>query len=162
MLSNFLQLLLGYLPLDRSQWEKTLQRKRAEYEQFCEDLVVDPKRFSAPGGQRVAPGSQPNPLLLNGTEHSLEGSLQRVTITHDDHPLSQGTNSRWQEYFKDSELLEQIDRDVMRTHPDMHFFSGSSTAAEQHRKVRGRGREVLQGILPKTPVTAGMTRRANW
>lgn len=32
----FLQLLLGYLPLDRSQWEKTLQRKRAEYEQFCE------------------------------------------------------------------------------------------------------------------------------
>lgn len=32
--------------------------------------------------------------------------------------------------------MEQIDRDVMRTHPDMHFFSGDSEDAEQHRKVR--------------------------
>lgn len=31
-----LQLLLGYLPLDRSQWPRLLQKKRAEYAQFCE------------------------------------------------------------------------------------------------------------------------------
>jgi hypothetical protein len=31
-----LQLLLGYLPLERSQWPKFLQRKRAEYAHFCE------------------------------------------------------------------------------------------------------------------------------
>jgi hypothetical protein len=38
--------------------------------------------------------------------------------------------------------MEQIDRDVMRTHPDMHFFSGDSDDAETHRKVgpRGEGR----------------------
>ncbi len=33
-------------------------------------------------------------------------------------------------------MHEQIERDVMRTHPDMHFFSGSDGAAVTHRKVR--------------------------
>lgn len=36
---------------------------------------------------------------------------------------------------QDTELKEQIDRDVMRTHPDMHFFSGDDTPAMQHREV---------------------------
>ena len=30
------RLLLGLLPLERGQWERTLRRKRAEYAQFCE------------------------------------------------------------------------------------------------------------------------------
>jgi hypothetical protein len=34
--------------------------------------------------------------------------------------------------------MEQIDRDVMRTHPDMHFFSGDSAEAEQHRREMKR------------------------
>ena len=29
-------------------------------------------------------------------------------------------------YFQDSEILEQIDRDVKRTHPDISFFSSKS------------------------------------
>lgn len=37
--------------------------------------------------------------------------------------------------------MEQIDRDVMRTHPDMHFFSGSDGAAVTHREV----------LLPPSP-----------
>lgn len=36
---------------------------------------------------------------------------------------------------QDAEVLEQIDRDVMRTHPDMHFFSGADPAAVLHREV---------------------------
>jgi len=32
-------------------------------------------------------------------------------------------------------MMEQIDRDVMRTHPDMHFFSGSDRTASTHREV---------------------------
>ena len=35
-------------------------------------------------------------------------------------------------------MMEQIDRDVMRTHPDMHFFSGSDGAAVTHREVQPR------------------------
>lgn len=29
--------------------------------------------------------------------------------------------------------MEQIDRDVMRTHPDIHFFSGDSTFAKSNQ-----------------------------
>lgn len=36
-------------------------------------------------------------------------------------------------YFQDTEVLEQIDRDVMRTHPDMHFFSGDSPVAKSNQ-----------------------------
>jgi hypothetical protein len=42
--------------------------------------------------------------------------------------------------------MEQIDRDVMRTHPDMHFFSGDSEDAETHRKVgAGPGAAAVWG-----------------
>ena len=39
--------------------------------------------------------------------------------------------------------MAQVERDVMRTHPDMHFFTGDSEEAEMHREVEeGRvGRE---------------------
>lgn len=37
---------------------------------------------------------------------------------------------------QDSETLEQITRDVVRTHPDMHFFTGDTEEAELHRQVR--------------------------
>lgn len=40
---------------------------------------------------------------------------------------------------QDSEVMEQITRDVMRTHPDMHFFSGDSDDAEMHRKASCSG-----------------------
>lgn len=29
--------------------------------------------------------------------------------------------------------MEQIDRDVKRTHPDLHFFSGDSTLAKSNQ-----------------------------
>ena len=32
-------------------------------------------------------------------------------------------------------MMEQIDRDVMRTHPDMHFFSGDGDVPKGHREV---------------------------
>ena len=39
-----------------------------------------------------------------------------------DHPLALHATSKWATFFRDAEVMEQIDRDVMRTHPDMHFF----------------------------------------
>lgn len=33
-------------------------------------------------------------------------------------------------------MMEQIDRDVMRTHPGLHFFSGDDGMAVTHREVR--------------------------
>jgi hypothetical protein len=38
------QLLLGYLPPDRGEREAVLQQKRAAYQQFKEELIIDPKK----------------------------------------------------------------------------------------------------------------------
>ncbi|XP_055702733.1 TBC1 domain family member 13 [Phlebotomus papatasi] len=39
-----------------------------------------------------------------------------------DHPLSDGPESAWSTYFKDNEVLLQIDKDVRRLCPDISFF----------------------------------------
>ena len=38
-------------------------------------------------------------------------------------------------HLQDAEMMEQIDRDVMRTHPGLHFFSGDDGSAVTHREV---------------------------
>lgn len=40
----------------------------------------------------------------------------------DDHPLNASPNSSWSNYFKDNEVLLQIDKDVRRLCPDISFF----------------------------------------
>lgn len=39
-----------------------------------------------------------------------------------DHPLSDGPESIWNTFFKDNEVLLQIDKDVRRLCPDISFF----------------------------------------
>ena len=39
-----------------------------------------------------------------------------------DHPLSNDGNSQWREYFEDSNTRSLIQKDVKRTHPDLHRF----------------------------------------
>jgi hypothetical protein len=73
----------------------------------------------------------------------------------DDHPLSLDAGSRWRTFFQDNEILEQITRDVMRTHPDMHFFTGDTEEAELHRQARDSSDEQLAWGLHRflnTPV----------
>ena len=40
-----------------------------------------------------------------------------------DHPLNPNPDSQWQSFFKDNEVLLQIDKDVRRLCPDISFFS---------------------------------------
>lgn len=37
---------------------------------------------------------------------------ERIDVTFSDHPLNFSADSRWQTYFKDNEVLLQIDKDV--------------------------------------------------
>ena len=37
-----LQLLLGYLPLDRSLWPSEMAKKRSQYKQFKDELLMNP------------------------------------------------------------------------------------------------------------------------
>ncbi|KAG2469825.1 TBC13 protein, partial [Polypterus senegalus] len=48
--------------------------------------------------------------------------LSREDVTLEDHPLNPNPDSRWNTYFKDNEVLLQIDKDVRRLYPDMAFF----------------------------------------
>ncbi|XP_019714686.1 TBC1 domain family member 13-like, partial [Hippocampus comes] len=48
--------------------------------------------------------------------------LSREDVTMEDHPLNPNPESRWNTYFKDNEILLQIDKDVRRLYPDMAFF----------------------------------------
>lgn len=43
-------------------------------------------------------------------------------VTLGDHPLNINPDSEWQTFFKDNEVLLQIDKDVRRLCPDISFF----------------------------------------
>ena len=62
---------------------------------------MDPKQFEPTGGLRVAPGSEPNPLLSDGSGEAAAGALQRLEVAAGgDHPLSTQGDSRWHAYFQ--------------------------------------------------------------
>ena len=87
------RLLLGYLPLQRSVWPEVVREKRALYRQLVAEMIV----------------STPDEM----------GEKSPVV---EDHPLNLNPTSHWQSFFKDNEVLLQIDKDVRRLCPDLTFF----------------------------------------
>ncbi|KAK6161736.1 hypothetical protein DH2020_005117 [Rehmannia glutinosa] len=135
------KLLLGYLPADRSLWPSELAKKRSQYKSFKEELLMNPIHIEQKACQseitrRLEKSSLENHELDDGSQ----GFLSRSEISHGEHPLSLGKSSIWNQFFQETEIMEQIDRDVMRTHPDIHFFSGDSTFAKSNQ-------EALRNIL---------------
>ncbi|XP_070780956.1 TBC1 domain family member 13 isoform X2 [Enoplosus armatus] len=92
------KILLNYLPLDQTLWESSLKKQREEYSQFLKEMIIQPGIAKANLG------------------------LSREDVTMEDHPLNPNPDSRWNTYFKDNEILLQIDKDVRRLYPDMAFF----------------------------------------
>ncbi|GMH20287.1 hypothetical protein Nepgr_022128 [Nepenthes gracilis] len=125
------KLLLRYLPSDRGMWPSELAKKRSQYKHFKDDLLMNPSEITR--------------RLYKSNIESIEscesrGLLSRSEVTHEEHPLSLGKSSIWNQFFQDTEIIEQIDRDVQRTHPDMPFFSGDMQFAKSNR-------EALKNIL---------------
>ncbi|KAK1381250.1 Rab-GAP TBC domain-containing protein [Heracleum sosnowskyi] len=127
------KLLLGYLPSDRALWPSEVAKKRSQYKSFKDELLMNPSEIASKNGNSVSVDSEE-------ARSESKGLLSRSEITHDEHPLSLGTTSAWNKFFQDTEIIEQIDRDVMRTHPDLHFFSGDSSFAKSNQ-------EALRSIL---------------
>ncbi len=86
--------MLNYLPTERKKWESTLDRRRNEYREFVREMIIRP-----------------------GYKDQNEKDDSLI-----DHPLNSGPNSEWSSYFKDNEILVQIDKDVRRLCPDLFFF----------------------------------------
>ncbi|TRY84225.1 hypothetical protein DNTS_026646 [Danionella cerebrum] len=57
--------------------------------------------------------------------------VSREDVTLEDHPLNPSPDSRWNTYFKDNEVLLQIDKDVRRLYPDMAFFQRATDFPSQ-------------------------------
>ncbi|CAK9179794.1 unnamed protein product, partial [Ilex paraguariensis] len=131
--STVWKLLLGYLPRDRAVWALELGKKRSQYKHFKEDLLMNPSEIA----RRLEKSTS---LENDGSNGENKGLLSRSEIPQGEHPLSLGTTSIWNQFFQDTEIMEQIDRDVKRTHPDMHFFSGDSPLANSNQ-------EALKNIL---------------
>ncbi|XWS22355.1 hypothetical protein CRYUN_Cryun29cG0026600 [Craigia yunnanensis] len=131
--STVWKFLLGYLPPDRGQWSSELAKKRSQYRHFKEELLMNPSEIT----RRLEKS-----VVCDNDDSKSESSclLSRSQITHGEHPLSLGKSSIWNQFFQDSEIIEQIDRDVKRTHPDMHFFSGDSQLAKSNQ-------DALKSIL---------------
>jgi len=68
-----------------------------------------------------------------------------------DHPLSIEPDSKWKVYFKDNDSLNQIDRDVRRTLPDMAFFQKIVDFDNDHKINRPNFAAILSNRLIKKP-----------
>ncbi|OEL31048.1 hypothetical protein BAE44_0007936, partial [Dichanthelium oligosanthes] len=103
--STVWKLLLGYLPNDRSLWEQELAKKRSQYAAFKDEFLSNPVQ--------IARQVEKEGHHSDNAEHVDNGLLQRSVY---------------------SEIMEQIDRDVKRTHPDMHFCCGDSSFAKSNQE----------------------------
>ncbi|KAJ6860317.1 TBC1 domain family member 13-like [Populus alba x Populus x berolinensis] len=110
--STVWKLLLGYLPPDRSLWSSELAKKRSQYKRFKEELLMNPSEIT----RRLEKS-----MGFDNDDAKSESRcvLSRSKITHGEHPLSLGKSSIWNKFFQDSEIIEQIDRDV-KTHSPRH------------------------------------------
>ena len=149
------KLLLGFLPLQRAEWQPHVAKKEAEYSRFCRELIIDPKTLGRPPTELLeAATAALKPLTSNGGIGS--SPLHRTTVAHDDHPLSTSDSSRWHAFFADAEIREQIERDVDRTHPDLNFFSGKTEAAATHRAAMRRALFIFAKLNPGLRYVQGM------
>lgn len=121
-----MQLLLGYLPTDHALWPHELQKKRSQYSAYKDEFLLNPSEKL----RRIDESKLSRKKELNAERIGL---LLRSEVTNEEHPLSFGKSSLWNRYFQESEILEQIDRDVKRTHPEIPFFSAKSNQESLRR-----------------------------
>ncbi|XP_055631516.1 TBC1 domain family member 13 [Toxorhynchites rutilus septentrionalis] len=74
-----------------------------------------------------------------------------------DHPLSDGPESNWNTFFKDNEVLLQIDKDVRRLCPDISFFQQATEFPCP--SVVNRERKLHVRVAPTTLSSANVERK---
>ncbi|XP_044464451.1 TBC1 domain family member 13-like isoform X2 [Mangifera indica] len=143
------KLLLGYLPPSHDLWEKELRENREKHSKLKQELLLSPSELT-----RIKDES------LKSNEHSADndadGLLRRHEISQEDHPLSLGKASVWNQHFEHTEISEQIDRDLQRTHPDMKFFSGETSFSRKNREAMRNILLLFSKLNPAIRYVQGM------
>ncbi|XP_019106964.2 TBC domain-containing protein C1952.17c isoform X3 [Beta vulgaris subsp. vulgaris] len=88
-------------------------------------------------------------------EHG-DGPLRRHDVSDQDHPLSLGEASVWHKYFEYTEIAEQIDRDLQRTHPELMFFSSDSSSSKKNKESMRNILLLFAKLNPTTHYVQGM------
>lgn len=111
---KYWKVLLHYLPPRHAQWPEELARNRKTYRDWIQELILDPHAAYTSRDE--------------GTED----------VSGFDHPLSMSDDSIWKQYFADCEMMEEIDKDVRRTFPHLHFFNkdGEVGSTRHHESLR--------------------------
>lgn len=109
------KIFLNYLPTQRSKWDEMLAKRRSEYQEFIREMII-------------------RPGLNSQNKKEVE-----------DHPLAIGPSSKWDSYFKDNQILVQIDKDVRRLCPDMFFFQKATEFPCEEIKNSANG-EIYQSL----------------
>ncbi|RXH74440.1 hypothetical protein DVH24_029161 [Malus domestica] len=120
------QLLLGYLPPSWDLWGKERIENRQKYAKLKEELLLSPSQITTRKFGDFSYCDRP-------ADGNVDAPLKRCEISEEDHPLSLGKARVWHQYFLHTEIVEQIDRDLQRTHPDLKFFSGDLSFSGKHR-----------------------------
>ncbi|EGG23268.1 TBC1 domain family member 13 protein [Cavenderia fasciculata] len=92
--SIYWKIILGYLPSEKGSWKSDVERSRKIYQDWVMELMINPWK-----------------------------EQEEKKIHRDDHPLSVSVDSKWNEYFQDQNILVDIEKDVRRTFPSLHFFN---------------------------------------
>ncbi|KHG29038.1 TBC1 domain family member 13 [Gossypium arboreum] len=144
------KLILGYLPPSRDLWEKELSENRKKYAKLKEELLLTPSELARMKEEAFQSNKH------NNAHNDTAGPLIRHEISHEDHPLSLGKASVWHQYFEHTEIAEQIDRDLQRTHPEMKFFSGESSFGRKHRESMRNVLLLFSKLNPAIRYVQGM------
>lgn len=76
----------------------------------------------------------------------------------EDHPLNPNPDSQWQSFFKDNEVLLQIDKDVRRLCPDISFFS-QATEFPNEKIVDGQCERLHQRVQQTSLKSQNLERK---
>ncbi|XAR53261.1 hypothetical protein NMG60_11021737 [Bertholletia excelsa] len=143
------KLLLGYLPAAHDLWDKELSENRSKYSKLKEELLSTPSEFSRKNDEELSSNR-------HCAENDVDGPLERQDVSNEDHPLNLGKASAWHQYFQFTEITEQIDRDLQRTHPDLKFFSGETSFSRKNREAMRNILLLFAKLNPEIRYVQGM------
>lgn len=101
------KLLLDYLPLEKDKWAARMEQQRGLYTEFVQELIIDTH------SEEAVDEGDPLGALTSDPLGALGGGDESVP-----------SSGKWDTYFKDNDVIEQIDKDVKRLCPEFAFFQG--------------------------------------
>jgi len=147
------ELLLGYLPPDRTLWKETLDQQRKLYESLRSIFLAPPEiqRQLANAGRRAAavalseeeekakagtPGEKKEEDEGRNSDEAKEGEGKEGEKGEEKRlEDSVGDIDAWKENNKNDETLEIIEKDIARTLPSFHFYRTETEEGRTHSET---------------------------